>query len=493
MRERYDAIVIGAGAAGSPLAARLSEDAHRTVLVVDAGPLDHDPELRTADTLRGAHADHPRNEPFSAELRPGFPYGVPRGRTLGGSMAINGGIFLRATDEDLLAWSLVDPSWDPDECRRGFAALENDLDFGTEPGHGSTGPMPVSRPPQTDPTTRAFAEACRGLGFPELRDLNVETGPGWGPVPRNVAEGERWTSARAYLDPVRTRPNLDVVGSTRAIRVLCEGTRAVAVELDSGATVYANDIFLSAGSVATPQLLMVSGIGPRAALEPLGISPVLVKEGVGENVSDHPQVAVPWITSMPLPPAPLFASLLRTPDDIEILPMLAPLSAAMTVSIGADIGSHQELALLVGLQRADSRGTVTLLSADARVAPIVAYRYLESASDRERLRGGVGTALAILSSESFRAIARPAIAGDLTDDELDAWIAKHLGTAMHLCGTARFGDPDDPLSVVDGSGRVHGMDGLWVADTSILPVAPRGGTAATAVLIGERVAAAARR
>ena len=504
-------IVIGAGAAGAPLAARLSEDLDREVLVIEAGSVspNFSPALLDASTVQAAAPGHPANWAHPAQLAPGVPYLVARGRVLGGSSTINGGGFVRPRPEDCAAWAAeAGPAWSYEALLPVMRALEHDLDFGAEPVHGDAGPIPVRRPAQHNPAARAFTAAALECGFRAERDKNAPGMPGVGPIPSNIVDGVRVNTGLAYLAEARERPGLRLIGHTRARRLVFEGTRAVGVETDAG-VLYADEIVLCAGSIGSTQLLLASGIGPRAELEALGIA-VVADLPVGQAFSDHPHVTLSWRAARHLnEPSERFAFAtalnffsgirgdarardLAATGDLEILLAVKPIDYLLSGVAAADAerpGSEQ-FQLIVSLQGPEGRGRITLTSADPLAAPRIEYRYLESAVDRARLRVGIRTAAAVLRAEAFaevfdgfRDLDEPTLADDVL---LDAWIRAHLGTALHLSGTAPMG------TVTDAVGRVRGIQGLRVADTSILPVVPTRGPSATAVLIGEVIARAMR-
>jgi choline dehydrogenase len=525
----WDVLVVGAGSSGCALAARLV-DAGRRVLVLEAGadhpqPADFPAVLRDAATLGAATPGHPATWTYPAQLAEDVSYPVVRGRVVGGSSAVNGTYFVRGTPADFDGWAAAgNDLWSAAAVLPAFCRSEADADFGDRPGHGADGPMPVARPPSDHPVTDAFALACAELGFPGEPDKNAGGPPGHGPIPLNVAGGVRVNTAMAYLSPRRSSPLLTVRGGTTVTRVVVEGGRAVGVQTPGG-VVRAGEVVLAAGAVATPHLLLLSGIGPADQLRAVGVPVVVDAPGVGAESSDHPDLYVTWQPSRRLPtPRGLLplATALNTVDDLEVMPWLKPfrtvlldrsqgsplagVGAALRRSVGTlralrgaslhrlldQARRRDDLYLAVALQQEDSRGRLTLTSADPSVRPRLEHRYLTEESDRRRLREGVRLAAELLRTSAFAPLVaeRTGLPDDvLADDrELDRWTRRHLATAIHLAGTARMGPDDDPGAVLDQQLRVRGVEGLRVVDTSVMPRVTSRGPAATAVMIGERAA-----
>jgi predicted dehydrogenase (TIGR03970 family) len=483
-----DVVVVGAGTSGCALAARLV-DAGLRVLLLEAGedhPGGFPAELLDPARMAAAVPGHPAAWHLEVELTGERRVPVQRGRVVGGSSALNAAVFLRATPADFDGWAaLGNDLWSYERVLPTLRRLETDRDFGASPVHGADGPVPVQRFPADHPVADAFAVAVEELGIPAEPDKNAGGAPGFGPVPFTIADGVRVNTAMAYLAPRRHLPGLTVRGGVLVRRVLVERGRAVGVETSAG-VVRAATVVLSAGVVGSAQLLLRSGVGPAAALSAAGIAVVVDARGVGTGASDHPQVYLGWRPARPLPDGRLPLSGALHTDQLELLPWLTPFSRVTSADAGDD------LAIGVGLQRAESRGELTLRDGDPDGPPRLRYGYLRDEPDRRGLRNGVRLAAELLRSRAFAALGAERV--DLPDEvladdtALDGWIRSRVATAVHLCGTARMGPDDDRGAVVDQELRVRGVEGLRVVDTSVLPTAPSRGPAATAVLLGERAA-----
>ncbi len=462
----FDVVVVGAGSAGCALAARLTG---RTVLLLEDGPATPPPELLDAASLAATQPGHAWNWAHPADLRTDTHHLVPRGRGLGGSSAINGANWVRVTPADADGWGI--PGWGWADLLAHYIASETDELIG--PLHGRAGPIPVRRPAGAllHPAAERFLSAAERLGYPAEPDKNAGGPPGAGLVPSNSVDGVRVNAAMAYLG--RGRPGLTIHADSPVRRVLLQGGRAVGVQLGDGTVVDAGEVVLCAGAIGTPRLLLRSGIGPADELRAAGVDVACDLPGVGRGWSDHPAVFLPFTSADPPahPHAPGSQAALNIDagadpaGDVEVLLFVRPFQPG-----GA-------LHLMCALQRPDSRGSITPDS--------IEYRYLRTEHDRRRLRHAVRTGAELLRAGLGE---RADPGGDVlgNDRALDGWIAAHLTTSVHMCGSAAMG------SVVDAELRVLGVQGLRLADTSVLPTVGRRGTAATAVAIGEKAAALLR-
>lgn len=499
MDEPFDILVIGAGSSGAVVAARASEDPNRRVCLVEAGP-DYPVVAETPFDLVNSHKNSETDHDWGFSYQPtadGRSRPFPRGRVTGGSSAVNTTIALRGMPEDYDYWaSLGNPLWSWEHVLPAFNRLERDLDYGALPYHGDAGPISIRRYQASEmtPVHQAFLEASRALGYPDCPDANDPESWGAGPHPMNKLGRVRISTAIGYLAPARIRPNLTVRADTLTRRLLVENGRVTGIEVESGGsteTIRARLVVLCAGALQTPAILLRSGIGPRGGLEPHGIELVRHVPGVGANLCDHPALAAVATVKDP--------SIVDGDDPIvqSILRYTAPGSDSRNdlqieqFSFSPRGGTMKHVAIAAVLEQAYGTGDVRLKSADPHDGPVTEQRFCEDERDMQRLVACFKDTMQFLQVEPLASLVEdvvfPSPERPLDDDAIRALIRKLAASGFHPCGTAKMGPAADSMAVVDQRGRAHSLEGLVVADASIMPTVPRANTNLTSIMIGEQI------
>lgn len=517
-----DFVVIGSGSAGSALASRLSENPDNSVIVIEYGGSDVGPLIQMPAAL-----SYPMNMPlydwgYQSEPEPylgGRRLACPRGKVVGGSSSINGMVYVRGNASDYDHWEASGASgWGYRDVLPYFLRMESS--HGGQNGwRGTNGPLHVTRGPRENPLYTAFVEAGRQAGYPVTEDYNGEQQEGFGPMEQTVWRGRRWSAANAYLKPALKRRNVTLVKGL-AVKIRTESGRATGVDIEhrhKQLFVRANrEVILSASSVNSPKLLMLSGIGPAQHLESVGIDCIADRPGVGQNLQDHLEL---YYQQECLQPITLYSKL-----NLWSKAMIG--ARWLLLKSGAGATNHFESAAFirsqagvaypdiqyhfipvairydgkspvknhgfqahVGPMRSDSRGEIALASADPHCAPSIRFNYMSTEKDWSDFRTCVRLTEELFAQPAMKPYAgrRIAPAPEVQSDEaLNDYIRDAVESAYHPCGTCRMGSAADPMAVVDPACRVIGVDSLRVVDSSIFPRITNGNLNAPSIMVGEK-------
>ena len=504
---KYDVIVVGGGSAGSVVAARMAEDPDTTVLLLEAGT-DYPDLASLPEDIQNGHtrtAEDERSE-HNWALRGTITeeqgeIHVAQGKVIGGGGSINGQVFLRGIPQDFDDWaSWGNEEWSYTKVLPYFRQAETDLDI-KDDFHGTDGPLPISRKVgETWPVIQsAFHTACLQNGFDTTDDMNGVEPTGVGVVPMNNQKGVRMSTAITHLAPMRHHLNLTIRGNVFARKILIENRQVTGVEVESGGevfTVESNKVVISAGALKSPHILMLSGIGPKDQLDEYGIDVLQDTPGVGANLRNHPISPISFRVKEGIklqPDASGVRIALRytakgSDDSNDMMMTTSSLFSPFTGEMLPDrIG---RISCVIELPA--GAGFVRLNSADPAVQPKFDYRYFSHPEDMRRMRDGIRLAVKMLETDAYKDVSDGRVTPTeeiLTDDDaLDLWIRQTVGSARHVSGTCKIGPDSDPMAVVDQQCRVKGFQGLWIADSSVMPQVPRANANATAIMIGERMA-----
>ncbi len=519
---RADYVIVGAGSAGCALAYRLSE-AGKSVIVIEHGGSDAGPFIQMPAAL-----SYPMNMSrydwgYQSEPEPHLNnrrLACPRGKVIGGSSSINGMVYVRghARDYDHWAESGAD-GWAYADVLPYFKRLETWHGEGDADWRGKSGPLHISRGPRDNPLVQAFVKAGEEAGYHTTQDYNGEKQEGFGPFEATIHKGQRWSAANAYLKPALKRETCTLVRGL-AQRVVIEEGRAVGVEVfrnGKAETLHANhEVILAASSINSPKLLMLSGIGPADHLKEHGITPIVDRSGVGQNLQDHLELYIQMASKQPvslykywnligkgmigaqwlftktgLGASNQFEScgFIRSdagvdyPDiQFHFLP-IAVRYDGQAAAEGHGFQAH------VGPMRSPSRGSVSLRDSNPASDPLIQFNYMSTEKDWIDFRKAIRLTREIFSQPAFEPYSGHEIQpGDAaqSDEDLDAFIREHAESAYHPCGTCKMGRQDDPMAVVDPNCRVIGVEGLRVADSSIFPRITNGNLNGPSILVGEK-------
>ena len=521
----YDYIIVGAGSAGCVLANRLSADGSHSVLLIEAGPKNRALSLKIPAAVLTNLKSTRHNWAFQGEPEPelaGRSMRHDRGRTLGGSSSINGMVFIRGHALDFEGWRQAGcEGWGYADVLPYFKRMECYAGGGCD-YRGADGPLKVHRPEPDNPIYEAFLQAGKQAGYPHSEDICGYRQEGFATLDSSIHNGERSSSATAFLAPARERSNLTVITTALVTAIAIEDQVATGIVfVDAGGTrviaTARREVVLSAGAVGSPHLLMLSGVGPAAHLRSHGIDVKADLPGVGQNLNDHPDFVLKYKCLQPVSIWPKTRLLGRAFAGMQWLinrtgvcasnqfDMVACLRSAagveypdiqLTISpVAVDDQSWDPLPehafqIHVGLMRAHSRGEITLRDADPKSPPHILVNYLKDPRDRDLLRAGIRIVRELVDQPAFAGLCGAEIfpgAAVQEDADLDRCLDSHLATQWHLSGTARMGASTDTGAVVDPQGRVHGIAALRVVDASIMPAATNGNTNSPTLMIAEKL------
>jgi choline dehydrogenase len=518
----YDYIVVGAGSAGCVVANRLSEDPSKTVLLLEAGPKDGSFWIPIPVGFSKLLNSPTYNWNFGTEPEPGTKgrvIPIPRGRTLGGSSSINGMLYVRGNPLDYDTWSQFgNRGWSYDSVLPYFRKSEH-FEPGGDATRGRGGPLNVADMIERHEILDALIEAAAADGWPRNPDYNNGNQEGFGYYQVTQKNGRRWSTARAFLDPVRNRPNLHIETNAHATRLLLDGKRCTGVAYRQGTETReahcGSEVILSAGAVQSPQLLELSGIGQPTLLQQHGIAVAHELPGVGENYRDHFAPRMNWRVKLPITlnemtrgvrfarevvkyftqrrgvltyTAGIVYGFVRTRRELEAPDVQYHFAHASYATAATRVLDHEPgMTLTVYQCRPESKGSIHIRSADPLAKPIIRPNFLADPLDRRTVIDGIRIGRRIVNKaamDKYRAYEMNPGDAAQTDEQMLEWARGNGQTTYHVVGTCKMGN--DPMAVVDDQLRVHGLTGLRVVDASIMPTMVSGNTNAATIMIAEK-------
>ena len=522
--DAFDFVVVGGGSGGSTVAGRLSEDPGTSVALLEAGGKNDNWVVTTPGALALMVPSKLNNWAFDTVPQAGLNGRIgyqPRGKGLGGSSAINAMVYIRGHRSDYDQWAqLGNTGWSFADVLPYFKRSEDNADFDGD-YHGKSGPLPVNKLRTDNPVQQTFLQGAREAQFRIREDFNAEDHEGLGIYQVTQRNGERWSAARAYVQPhIATRSNLHVETDARASLILFEGKRAVGVKYRRGNEVKEirarREVIVASGAFQTPQLLMLSGVGDSAALARHGIGSVHHLPGVGQNLQDHPDFIFAYMSDAPYFTGMSFSGIahqlkaimqyrrerrgpmtsnfaecggfLKTRPDLDMPDIQLHFGMALVDDHGRKRRWGRGFSCHVCLLRPKSRGSIALASADPLAAPLIDPNFLGEADDLEAMVAGYKTTRRLMETPALRALQKKDMFTEnvRTDDDIRAILRARVDTVYHPVGTARMGT--DPLAVVDPTLKVYGLEGLRIVDASVMPTLIGGNTNAPTIMIGEMAA-----
>ncbi len=522
---KYDYVIVGGGSAGSVLANRLSADRDNTVLVLEAGRPDYFFDIRihmpallssllTGTFYNWGYSSEP--EPYMNNRR----IAQPRGKVLGGSSSINGMIWIRGNKADYNKWGREKglEHWDYAHVLPYFKKLENRL-VGADKYHGDKGPLKLTTPENKNPLFKAFFESAKEAGYPLTDDVNGAQQEGFGKFDQTIYRGHRRSAARSYLHPVKKRPNLTVLTRAMVHRILFDGTKATGVEYNKGGKIMqvtaGREVILCGGSINSPQLLQLSGIGSEDLLRKYDINVVNDLPGVGENLQDHLEVYMQWACKEPVSEYPNlnpwrapkigFDWLFRRKgpgatnhfeaggfiksEPGKPYPNLQYHFLPLAIRYDGSAAQGHGFQLHVGPMNSDVRGYVRIKSNNPYEAPAILFNYLSTPSERRDWIQAVRKTRQLIETKAMSKFKGEELSPGKTvqtDEEILRWVAREGESAYHPCSTCKMGFDD--RAVVDDQLRVHGIENLRVVDASIMPYITNGNIYSPVLMIAEKAA-----